>query len=196
MIASTLLYSRAKLFDLGFISVMLGIGAIPIGYALSGDEGFDKLHTGFILYAFGRNGPRFFLLIFGLLFALAGLAALKRAVGDRAAAAIRLDGIRLFGLLRARTIPWAYLESVSLLATRTHGRVHRSMVIRSRRLPGEGWLSHLLGRRFTLLADRLDATPDEIMSWVRAAEKARRQALLLPPAPAASAPRAFGRRQA
>jgi hypothetical protein len=178
MIASTLYYSRAKLFKLGFISVMLGFGAIPIGYALTGDEGFEKLHTGFILYAFGRDGPRIFMLLFGLLFALAGLATFRRLAGDRAAATIRLDGLRLFGLLRVRTIPWRYLESVSLLAMRAHGKVRRTMVVRSRRLPGEGWLSHFLGRRFTLLADRLDATPDEILSWAQAAETARRQALL------------------
>ena len=186
MHAPTLFYSRAKLFKLGLISVMLGFGAIPIGYALSGNEGFEKLHMAFILYAFGRNGPRVFVLIFGLLFGLAGLAALRRGAGDCAAATIGLDGLRLCGLLRARTIPWRYLESVSLLAMPAHGKVHRTLVVRSRRLPGDGRLSYLFNRRFTLLADRLDATPDEILSWARAAEAARRRALLHRPVPASA----------
>lgn len=194
---ATLSYSRAKLFELGFISAMIGFGVIPIGYALTGDEGFEKLHTTYILYAFGRSGPRYFLLIFGLLFGLAGLAALRRLAGDRAAATIRLDGLRLFGLLRMRTIPWRYLESVSLSATRVHRKVVHSLVVRSRRLPGESGLGFLLGRRFAILADRLDATPVEIAAWAQAAEAARRRALLHPPIPATRpAPGAFGRRQA
>jgi hypothetical protein len=84
MSAPTLYYSREKLFHLGFVSFLLGFGSLPIGWQLSGKEGLELLHAAYLLYAFGPNGPRVFVLSSGLLFGLAGLAALVRAAGDRA----------------------------------------------------------------------------------------------------------------
>ncbi|MBV9883747.1 MAG: hypothetical protein JO276_12135 [Sphingomonadaceae bacterium] len=178
MAAPTLFYARAKLLRLGLLSVLIGSGAALAACRLTGKEGLADLRELYLLYAAGPEGPRAFVLFFGCLFGLAGLVALFRLTRDRAAVTIRIDGVRVSGLLHSRMIPWRCLDSVTLGETRFGGRVHRNLILRSRRLPDEGRLRYLLSRRFSILADRLDATPAEIADWARAAEAARRRALL------------------
>ena len=180
MTAPTLYYSRAKLVGPGFLTLALGLTGLLIAYSLTGEEGFTKLHHAYVFYAFGSRGPRFAIVILSLLIALAGIFALRRVAGDREAATIRLDGLRIRTLLRSRMIPWRHLESITLSQRLFHEKVYRTMTIRSGRLPGESWLDYLLGRRLALAESQLDATPAEIASWARAAEAERRKALLYP----------------
>ena len=137
MAAPTLFFSRRKLARFELASMLFGFALVPLVWRMTGEEGFHKLHEAYIFYAFGPYGPRGVVLVFGLLLGLAGVAALLRSAGDLAAATIRLDGLRVVGLLSSRTIPWRHLVSVALTHAQWKGRTIRTLVIKSTRLPGE-----------------------------------------------------------
>jgi hypothetical protein len=164
-------FSLPSILGLAFVSILLGTASAGLGYELKDAE---LMRYGHILRLLGPDGMRIFLIVTGSFMTFSGLAALRRAVGNRVAAAIRYDGIELNGILVSRYIPWRSLDRLYLREWRYRGTTYQHIKAEARRPPGESVLRHFLGSLFNGISTQLiDATDTEVARWVETANAAR-----------------------
>ena len=164
-------FSLPSILGLAFVSILLGTASAGLGYELKDAE---LMRYGHILRLLGPDGMRIFLIVTGSFMTFSGLAALRRAVGNRVAAAIRYDGIELNGILVSRYIPWHSLDRLYLREWRYRGTTYQHIKAEARRPPGESVLRHFLGSLFNGISTQLiDATDTEVARWVETANAAR-----------------------
>ena len=175
MVSAQLNFSMSKILGLAFIGILLGTTGAGLGYELNDTE---LMRHGHVLRLLGPEGARSFLIGAGLLMAFGGLAALRRAIGNRPAAAIRYDGIELNGVFVSRYIPWRSLDRLYLREWRYRGRTHQYIKAELRRPPEDNAIRHFLGGlSYGVSTQLIDAADAEVARWVEAANAARPQSL-------------------
>ena len=177
----------------GLFLAASGAAIFCVGFGFELEPG-DRVRGLGVLRIFGPEGPRWGLFAFGALTGLTGLAALRRLVEGRPAAAIRYDGIELRGLFLSRYVPWRVLDRIELRIYRWNGEATPFIRIESRCPPGANPLHHwMAGLSYGVSAKLLRASDDEVAAWVDKARVAISESAA-PPRPTYRAQSGFGRR--
>jgi hypothetical protein len=194
MARSILPFAKGHLFFLAFSCGSAFVMFLGLGLNYHPGQRIPGLG---LLRVFGPEGPRWGCFVLAAVVVVTALAALRRLVGGRPAAAIRHDGIELNGLFLSRYIHWSLIDRICLRSHRIRGDTSHSIRIESRVPAGADQVDLWLCGPSHDVADRLVAAQlPELGAWVEKAQAALSDALRPAPPRAVQSRAGFGRRAA